>query len=48
MTADDSYTYEWDAENRLSVVWLVDPTPGTDEDGDRKLEFTYDYMDATR
>lgn len=44
LISDGSYRYEWDAENRLSVVWLVDPTPGTDEEGDRKLEFTYDYM----
>jgi hypothetical protein len=44
LTADDSFTYEWDAENRLSRVWLVDPTPGQDEEGDHRVDFVYDYM----
>jgi RHS repeat-associated protein len=43
LIADGTYTYDWDGENRLRYVWLVDPTPGQDEEGDRRVSFTYDY-----
>ncbi len=36
-----SQTYTWDGENRLVGVW---PTPGTERDGHRKVEFGYDYL----
>ena len=28
LAADGGFAYEWDAENRLMRVWLVDPRPG--------------------
>ena len=33
--------YVWDAENRLTVVR---PTPGTEQDGNLRVEFRYDYQ----
>ena len=40
LTADGTYAYTWDGENRLIAV---EPA-GTPAAGDRKLEFAYDYM----
>ncbi len=34
-------TYTWDAENRLV---RVEPTPGTEQAGNYRTEFAYDYL----
>jgi len=39
LTADGTYTYVWDAENRLTEVRATSP-----EAGSKKLVFAYDYM----
>jgi hypothetical protein len=39
LTQDGTYTYDWDAENRLKAVY-----PTTLSTGSKKLEFAYDYM----
>ncbi|MFQ5807609.1 MAG: hypothetical protein ACE5I3_14270 [Phycisphaerae bacterium] len=39
LTSDGSFTYEWDAENRLTPVIPKNPV-----DESKKLKFTYDYM----
>ena len=40
LTADGTYSYEWDAENRLSAVYKTSPSTSSD----KKLVFAYDYL----
>ena len=42
-TPDGAWTYAWDAENRLTEV-VTTRTGGQYQNGDIKLDFTYDYM----
>jgi len=42
LTADGTYTYVWDCENRLIEVYPTSPAAGS-----KKLVFDYDYMSRT-
>ena len=39
LESDGTWTYEWNAENRLVAMEKIDP-----EEGDERLEFLYDFM----
>ncbi|MBI4580884.1 MAG: hypothetical protein HY718_14345, partial [Planctomycetes bacterium] len=47
LTADGTYTYEWDGENRLVKVQTrldLGNDPDDPDENDKKLEFKYDYL----